>query len=78
MTAYETMLRQMAKRKARMLELHKAGASFAAIGRKFGISRARVQQILGPRKNKLPKSITAEALSQIPSRPHGYWRDPKS
>lgn len=43
---YDQQLAAWAKRRAKMEAMHKAGASFADIGRVFQISRQRVRQML--------------------------------
>jgi len=44
--AYILWLRQQAQRRVEIKKLRKAGQSLARIGRTFGITRARVHQIV--------------------------------
>jgi transposase len=45
-SAYKAWLKQQAKRKAKIVAMHKDGISHAEIGRRIGVSRQRIYQIV--------------------------------
>jgi hypothetical protein len=45
------MIQAAGKRRSRMLKLREAGIPDAEIGRRFGVSRARIGQLLGAKRS---------------------------
>ena len=58
---YDKLVAGWAERKTRMLKMRSQGVSDSEIGRKLGISRSRVLQILGAKRPRKPQTVDAIA-----------------